>query len=307
MPPRTDEHLACFGKLPIAGDFVRGDREAPELADLDAWIQDGMHRSQMQLGNAWQGRFDALPPSRFLWQSAPGGAVLAGLWRSSVDSAGRRYPFLVALRASGLEPADVAALPIAVEAIATATAPLFETGFAGLDAAGVVRAIRELPCHLDLEAARATLTERAGNTTTGSVSAGDDQVTELLLHDLDDLTSGPPPKYCLRWRTAGNSVDTAFWLQALARVGVAPPRLMLWHDTTDTELPNGCIRTALHEASARMFTGLVFFDADDDNAYDIGRDFDGGERLQQARARYGDAVSRSNQADALAALPGGAG
>lgn len=83
-----------FGKLPTHGDFVsRG--LAPEARDrLDRWLSDEMALARDQLGDMLGERFDMAAPWLFAHEDAcswEGGALCP-----SVDSAGRRFPLIVA-------------------------------------------------------------------------------------------------------------------------------------------------------------------------------------------------------------------
>ena len=49
MPANPEARSICFGKLPIAGDFLRGDGAAPEFGELDDWIQHGLYESQQRI------------------------------------------------------------------------------------------------------------------------------------------------------------------------------------------------------------------------------------------------------------------
>ena len=82
-----------FGKLPTHGDFVaRG--LAPALRDrIDGWLSDEMARARRDHGEAFEDRYDAAPPWRFV-DGAEGGVICA-----SIDSAGRRFPILAGLTA----------------------------------------------------------------------------------------------------------------------------------------------------------------------------------------------------------------
>ncbi len=80
-----------FGKLPTHGDFIaRG--LAPAMRDrIDGWLSDEMARARRDHGEAFEDRYDAAPPWRFV-DGAEGGVICA-----SIDSAGRRFPILVGL------------------------------------------------------------------------------------------------------------------------------------------------------------------------------------------------------------------
>ncbi len=91
----------CFGKLPTHGDFVRHHVGGPDggrgLQALDTWLQRGLVQAHRRLGVGFEASFDAAPGICFVMDPPAGDHVLAGVLRPSRDTAGRRYPFLVAV------------------------------------------------------------------------------------------------------------------------------------------------------------------------------------------------------------------
>lgn len=303
MRASSQPHSICFGKLPIAGDFLRGDGAAPEFSELDDWIQHGLYDSQQRLGAAWQERFDALPPLRFLWTNGQG-PTLAGWWQSSRDSVGRRYPFLLATRLPKVRPADYAALPIALGDYFRNARTLLDSAFTNHSVVSAIEAAQALPCELDLQAARAKLQHELQNASAAAAWTGHPETPELLLHDLEQVSrQRTPPQYSLRWSTRGDAVDMSFWLQAMAKFGQPTPRLMLWHDAKDANSSGGCARAVLCPLEARTLTGTLFFNHDDSEAYDMGRGAADDNRTREARSRFAQTVQADTQANALTSLP----
>jgi type VI secretion system ImpM family protein len=289
----------CFGKLPIAGDFLRGDGAAPEFRELDDWIQHGMYDSQQRVGADWQQRFDALPRGRFVWtESRNKGTVIAGFWQSSQDGVGRRYPFLLAVRLPKVDADHVSAVPFAIADWEVGARQLLDSRFEGLDVVRAIETAQALPCEPDWAAAcsrrDAALREREAERSWN----GHDDLPELLLHDLEQVSrQQSPPRYSLRWRCGSDAADVAFWLEAMHRFG-ATPRLLQWDGS-------GVARAALCPLQPRLFAGMALPTLDDDDAYDMGRN--GGEdpRTHAAKQRFAAAVRADDQAHALAALPQG--
>ncbi|MCB9877479.1 MAG: type VI secretion system-associated protein TagF [Planctomycetes bacterium] len=294
----------CFGKLPLAGDFLHGVDAVPEFAELDDWIQHGMYKSQQQLGADWQARFDALPPARFLW-TAERGVALAGWWRASRDAVGRRYPFLVGARVPAT-PTQHALLPVALDDFFAAARGWLDgicsPGGGGRGVPEVIAQAHALPCAPDLAASRTAQAAALQRAATAACWAGHGDRAELLMHDLQQAAREGSLPYSLRWPSRGEGADLAFWLAAMAHFGAPAPRLVLWHG--DAAAP-GVVRAVLGELTPRQFAGVLFFDRDDDDAYDIGRDHGDARRLGDAVRDFAAAVAAPTAAAALAALPGG--
>ncbi|HEY0942629.1 MAG TPA: type VI secretion system-associated protein TagF [Steroidobacter sp.] len=102
--------IGFYGKLPCRGDFLQ--RRAPSLfVDAwDAWLQECMHASKEQLGEAWLDAYLTGPVWRFVLDAGVcGDACYAGVLVPSVDRVGRYFPLtVVAQLAAGHCPLDVA-------------------------------------------------------------------------------------------------------------------------------------------------------------------------------------------------------
>ena len=297
----------CFGKLPIAGDFLRGDGAAPEFRELDDWIQHGSYESQQRIRDDWQPRFDALPRAKFLWTNGQG-VVIAGFWQSSRDSVGRRYPFLIGVRLENVKPQDYAALPFALADYFRDAKALLDTEFAGHDVVSAIEAAQALTCSIDWQGAHAQLCAAQAAATAQDAWAGHVDAPELLLHDLEQVASQQnAPQYSLRWPTRGEDADIAFWLAAMARFGQPEPHMLMWHGQQGAgkqgASQQGCARVALCNLQPRLFAGMTFYEHEDDDAYDMGRGAEEDQRMQQARTRFAATVRADNQSSAIATLP----
>lgn len=86
-----------YGKLACRGDFVTRDL-APGFTQLwDAWLCEGMHASQQQLGEDWLGAYLVSPLWRFaLAAGVCGPNAVVGVLMPSIDRVGRYFPLTVA-------------------------------------------------------------------------------------------------------------------------------------------------------------------------------------------------------------------
>lgn len=83
-----------FGKLPTHGDFIARGLTPQARDSLDQWLSDEMSQGREQFGDSLGERFDGAPP--LLFAHCDAGVWEGGTLCPSVDSAGRRYPLLVA-------------------------------------------------------------------------------------------------------------------------------------------------------------------------------------------------------------------
>lgn len=86
-----------FGKVSTYGDFVTRRLPAGIVRAWDAWLQECMHTSRAQLGEAWLERYLASPVWRFaIAPGVLGPEGLGGVMMPSVDRVGRHYPLMIA-------------------------------------------------------------------------------------------------------------------------------------------------------------------------------------------------------------------
>ena len=253
---------ACFGKLPVAGDFVRGDRNL--LGVIDRWIQAGLHTASLARGASWNEAFDTSPPARFVWRGDGPGGDIAGCWWASRDAAGRRYPFLIA---AGLPPLRGEAFPRVIPAMQhffEDSEALFGRGFDGLNAAGCAARVGELQYRYEPALGEEGCRSIWASTRADVGSAG-------VLADCADALSGSTPSYCLRWPTEPGSGDAtvAFWLELFDRLQLQRPRLVMW--SRDPGSGGQSVRMAWGAPSPRSFAGMMQPALEDDAAFDAGR------------------------------------
>jgi type VI secretion system protein ImpM len=124
--------------MPSHGDFVARGLEVQEREGLDSWLSAEIADARSAFGGEFEERFDTAPPWRFAWE---GERWTAGAMVNSVDSAGRRFPLLVALRA--VVAADVGA---ATEACENAIYDAFEHRWSADELADALASADESGC-----------------------------------------------------------------------------------------------------------------------------------------------------------------
>ncbi len=93
--------VSCYGKLPATGDFVRLNATGAENAAFDNWLGGSVHTAREALGSAFDACYQPAA-GVFVFRGADGDdgdepdRGMVGVWASSGDSAGRKYPMVVA-------------------------------------------------------------------------------------------------------------------------------------------------------------------------------------------------------------------
>ena len=86
--------LAYFGKIASRGDFVRSTQQGSLTQMLDQWLSQGLEL--VSVDPRWKQRYDQVGPCRFAFLGVRSKVALAGHMIPSVDSSGRRFPFVTA-------------------------------------------------------------------------------------------------------------------------------------------------------------------------------------------------------------------
>jgi len=94
MSPLPSVSLAYFGKVASRGDFVRSTQSGALTQMLAQWLSQGLEL--VSADPRWKQRYDQVGPSRFAFLGVRNKVALAGHMIPSVDSSGRRFPFVTA-------------------------------------------------------------------------------------------------------------------------------------------------------------------------------------------------------------------
>ena len=228
----------CLGKLPLHGDFIRFNASSVEVNELDTWVQEGIYRGYEQLDSRWDGNFDAAPTARFIYCSPRSRRILAGLFKPSVDKAGRRYPFMVY---TIIEPNalgnDIGYLPWAMDAFllkATEQAAWSDTA---IDLNTFLKSFDSFRFTPDLVEARKNfakyvLVSSAGDYWTSAFGSSDDQrryaAVQLTAWGAD---LRPPESTAIRYPVSDPDAEAGFWIDLARRFsgGAALPTLAVWN------------------------------------------------------------------------------
>jgi type VI secretion system protein ImpM len=94
MSQLSSVSLAYFGKVSSRGDFVRSTQQGALTQMLDQWLSQGLEL--VSVDPRWKQRYDQVGPCRFAFLGVRSKVALAGHMIPSVDSSGRRFPFVAA-------------------------------------------------------------------------------------------------------------------------------------------------------------------------------------------------------------------
>jgi type VI secretion system ImpM family protein len=221
----------CFGKLPLAGDFLRVNAGGPEVADLDQWIQEGLSAVKAKLGPAWDRAFDASEPKRFVYVPEKAERMLVGVIVPSRDQTGRRYPMCIFLRVERQGRSESAArLPAQCATFFEAALDLARGGWADGDAKAFLARVERLADAVgDPSAGRDDLVRRWETRTVADFStalfgeASQERISALG-NALDVLlpalrASGTTLGFGLKCPLSTDDLaDVAFWCEFTARL-----------------------------------------------------------------------------------------
>ncbi len=274
--------IGCFGKLPIAGDFLRVNAGGPEAADLDQWIQEGLSAVKAKLGPGWERAFDASAPQRFVYVPDKAERALAGVMVPSRDQTGRRYPMCIFLRverdgqsgASGWVAARYASFFEAAVELARA-------GWGDADAKGFLARVERLADRsVDASGARADLERRWEARTLGEFCRdlfGDEAGprASALGGALDALlpalrADGAKPSFGLKYPLSNEEeADVAFWCELTSRLtrrDLGDP-FLFW---SSRPVPRRCVLLASYRRpNPKAWLSFIDPAYDDDWWYDL--------------------------------------
>jgi type VI secretion system protein ImpM len=291
---------ACYGKIPVHGDFVRHGVSTAEIDDFDQWLQEGIVTSRQAVGAAWDAGFDATPPQRFLYKAKATGRILAGVLVPSKDKPGRRFPFAVFTAVDPkLFPGELTLLPAALGSFLDAAEERAVHGGRGGDLKSFLATVDALPVPADLEEGKKAILGFAARETNASFwtgRTGDPAEGRhcLLLHNLvETLKGGAAPRFVLRFPCSNGAAEVAFWLELCRRLSRRPglPTLTVWGPGR-AGTPAG-LGLAFEELKAGYFLPLFWPERPGPLLFTLADGSGNGApaRIAQAKDRYGALVA----------------
>lgn len=254
----------CLGKLPLHGDFIRYNAAGAEINELDQWIQEGIYQGYNELGSKWDSTFDAAPTARFIYSAPRTQRVLAGLFKPSVDKAGRRYPFLIyTVIEPGAMGAEIGYLPTAMGPFLTRARELLEWSDSAINLntfLSTFESLRFVPDMVEArkEFARFVLASSANDYWASCFGGATDHRRYAAVGSaVEGAGTRPPGSVAVRMPFSELDCEPAFWLELSRRLtdGKVLPTLVYWN-TARGEFP-ARLNLTWGELSPRTFLPFV--------------------------------------------------
>jgi type VI secretion system ImpM family protein len=237
----SDYPSGCLGKLPLHGDFIRYNAASAEVQELDGWIQDGIYRGYEQLDARWDGAFDDAPHARFIYRSPRSARLVAGLFKPSVDKAGRRYPFLVyTLLGEKALGNEIAYLPCAMDDFLARAAELSDWSDSAISLSAFQAGFESLRFSPDMAGARRNfarfvLARSSGEYFESCFGQASDPRRFAAVGVVAEGAASVTAK-ALRMPSTGSDAEAAFWNELARRFSAASsiPTLTWWNPGKDS-------------------------------------------------------------------------
>lgn len=269
--------IACLGKLPIHGDFIRWNQaQVPEIVEFDAWLLEGMERAYGVRGRSFDAELRALVPLRFLFTSQQSGRLLNGLVLPSADQVGRCYPFVIGFALEAPSPGPTYdRLPLLARSTLQQVLDYCTRDLTGTNLAQFLDGLKAIVYAPDDNAAEQALRTYLLSTTLDALWADwpgfqFPERRQQCLQELWQMSQPPfPPRYLTAIPMHRGPGEVAFWLTLLRQwLPVrSNPVLLAWPALPSTAAP---IRLLYDELHGRYFEP-VFWPARADVAFDLGR------------------------------------
>ncbi len=151
MSTIVNSSATCFGKIPSRGDFVKGAGQHQLISVLDRWVSQGMER--LSEDPRWKMAYDNACAVDFAFVGARSRLSVVGHLRPSLDSSGRRFPFITAATIERDDALIFRCAPVGLSHSFGALAAISEVGVRGGEVADLLGELESVNCAADFEAA----------------------------------------------------------------------------------------------------------------------------------------------------------
>lgn len=147
----VNSSATCFGKIPSRGDFVKGAGQHQLVTVLDRWASQGMER--LSEDPRWKTAYDNACAVDFAFVGARSRLSVVGHLRPSLDSSGRRFPFIAAAAIERDDALIFRCAPVGLSLSFEALASVSEAGVRGGEVADLLGELDNINCAGDFETA----------------------------------------------------------------------------------------------------------------------------------------------------------
>ena len=151
MSSIVNSSATCFGKIPSRGDFVKGAGQHQLITVLDRWVSQGMER--LSEDPRWKMAYDNACAVDFAFVGARSRLSVVGHLRPSLDSSGRRFPFITAATIERDDALIFRCAPVGLSHSFGALAAISDAGVRGGEVADLLGELESVNCAADFEAA----------------------------------------------------------------------------------------------------------------------------------------------------------
>lgn len=151
MSSVMNSSATCFGKIPSRGDFVKGAGQHQLITVLDRWASQGMER--LSEDPRWKMAYDNACAVDFAFVGARSRLSVVGHLRPSLDSSGRRFPFITAATIERDDALVFRCAPVGLSHSFASLAAISESGVRGEDVSVLLGELDSVNCAADFETA----------------------------------------------------------------------------------------------------------------------------------------------------------
>lgn len=141
----------CFGKIPSRGDFIKGPGQHQLISVLDRWLSQGMER--LSEDPRWKTAYDTACAVDFAFVGARSRLSVVGHLRPSLDSSGRRFPFITAAAIERDDALMFRCAPVGMAHSYASLARIADAAVAGGDVAELLADLDSVNCAADFDTA----------------------------------------------------------------------------------------------------------------------------------------------------------
>jgi type VI secretion system ImpM family protein len=290
----------CFGKLPVAADFIGHHSHDEDALALERWLQDGVGLARQRFGPRCDALLRGFPETGFiLWWSDPRAPVIGEIVPGA-DRSGRAFPFSLFLQARDPVPEwAYEDWPILFERFFSEALRIGRS--VEQDFSGLTQQVDELRNHIPSLPVGDSLPDLLGTATIQTVTCGERDRPGLVSETAAHVRAWVPPssahstggsptglRFPIPAADHDGRVASSFWLGLLRRLlgATRRPPNCLW--TLTDGRTGGRLDVYFHPVEPLGFLHLLDSDFESDGLFPVEEGATGAPRLdaQTATGRF---------------------